>query len=115
MGGGFSVNDERVLPEPGASGLLVLGTRLAIFLPVVLAVVALFRMTFHRGFLVLVVCVAAGIICTAYCSGRILEHLWLFSGRVSARIWKAQTITPANLPGLVKLDEPMTPQELTYG
>jgi hypothetical protein len=87
MGGGFSVKNNRVLPALNAPGVLVVATRLALFISVVIAFLALLRLTSHRGLLTILIYLLAGLVCTGYCSGRLLEQLWICSGSMSVKLW----------------------------
>ena len=88
MGGGFSVKNNRVLSALNATAVLVVAIRVALFISVVIAFLALLRLTSHRGLLTILIYLLAGLVCTGYCSGRLLERLWIVSGSVSMKLWK---------------------------
>ena len=87
MGGGFSVKNNRVLSALNAP-VLVVAIRVALFISVVIAFLALLRLTSHLGLLTILIYLLAGLVCTGYCSGRLLERLWIVSGSVSMKLWK---------------------------
>jgi hypothetical protein len=88
MGGGFSVKNKRVLSALDAFGVLIVGTRLTLFLSVVIAFMTFLRLASHHGHLAILIYLLTGVACTVYCSGRLLERLWLVSGTVSTKLWK---------------------------
>jgi len=88
MGGGFSVKNNRVLSALNAPVVLVAATRVALFISMVIAFLALLRLTSHRGLLTILIYLLAGLVCTGYCSGRLLEQqLWIRSGSMSVKLW----------------------------
>jgi hypothetical protein len=79
--------------------VLVLGTRLVLFFAVLISFQALLlRLNSLHGHLAIAMYLLAGVVCTGYCSGRLLERLWLVSGRVSDRLWKKSEPQPVQEP-----------------